>query len=156
MIFNNQYLLKEKNKKIFPIGLFLNLLMNVLIIKILFNNFSFQFSHLILKIIYKKKFKFILKKIYTILYHKYENKIPEIYFCNFNWLMNEVGIYNLKNITSKYKERLRKAKLYYNLIKNDVAYKMDCFSNENALLEYPIILKNIDNQVAQEVNEFRI
>lgn len=146
----NQYLLKEKNKKIFPIGLFLNLLMNVLIIKILFNNFSFQFSHLILKIIYKKKFKFILKKIYPILYHKYENKIPEIYFCNFNWLMNEVGIYNLKNITSKYKERLRKAKLYYNLIKNDVAYKMDCFSNENALLEYPIILKNIDNQVAHK------
>ena len=37
--------------------------MNVLIIKILFNNFSFQFSHLILKIIYKKKFKFILKDL---------------------------------------------------------------------------------------------
>ena len=115
-----------------------------------FNNLTYQLFHYLLGIIYKKKINFILKKIYPILYHKYDDKIPKIYSYDFNWLMNEVGIYNLKKIKGEFIDRLNKAKLYSKLISNEVAIKTECFSNENALLEYAVILKKIDNQEAHE------
>ena len=62
--------------------------------------------------------------------------------------MNDVGIYNLKQIEINYRERLEKAKIYNDLIDDRVAFKMECFKNENALLEYTIILKNVSNKIA--------
>ena len=38
--------------------------------------------------------------------------------------------------------------LYSQLISDQVATKFDCFSEDNALLEYTIVLKNTDNQKA--------
>ena len=144
-----KYLL-EKRKKKFPIKITLNLLITVLILKVLFNNFSYQFFHFILIIVYKKKIDFILKKIYPILYHTFENNLPETYQFDFNWLLNDVGIYNLQQIENNFKDRLKKAKIYNDLINDKVAIKMNCFSNENALLEYTIILKNVNNKTAHE------
>tara|TARA_B100001057_G_scaffold500738_1_gene617487 strand:- start:3527 stop:4738 length:1212 start_codon:yes stop_codon:yes gene_type:complete len=142
--------INEKKSKKFPIKITLNLLITVFIIKIMFNNFSYQFFHFILKIVYKRKIKFFLKKIYPILYHSYESNLPEIYLYDFNWFLNDVGVYNLKRIENNFKNRLEKAKLYNNLISDRVAIKMNCFSNENALLEYTILLKNINNQTAHK------
>ena len=136
----NKYKLERKIEK-FPIKITFNLLITVLILKIIFNNFSYQFFHFILKIIYEKRIDYILKKIYQILYHTYEKNLPVIYQYDFNWLMNDVGIYNLKQIEINYRERLEKAKIYNDLIDDRVAFKMECFKNENALLEYTIILK---------------
>ena len=145
----NEYILKNKNKK-FPIKITINLLITILILKIMFNNFSYQFFHYILKIVYKKKINFILKKIYPILYHSYEKNLPETYQYDFNWLLNDVGIYNLRRIEKDYRERLKKAKIYNDLINDKVALKINCFSNENSLLEYTIILKNVSNKIAHK------
>ena len=50
------------------------------------------------------------------------------------------------------RKRLDKAKEYFSLINEDVAIKTNCLDGENALLEYPIILKNRDNiQAHQEL-----
>ena len=122
----------------------------------MFNNISYQFFHYFLKLVYKKKIRFFLKKIYPILYHSYEKKIPEINFLDFNWIMNDVGVYNLKKINKNYEERLKKAKMFYNLIDENVATKSDCFLKENSLLEYPIILKNTDNQISLTINGARL
>ena len=134
--------------KKFPKSKSLNLLFTAIFIKLFFNNYSYQLMHYFLKYVYLKKIKLILKKIYPVLFHKLENKIPEVYNYDFNWLMNDVGIYNLKKVNREIKERIDKAKLFYLNIKDDVAIKSDCFNGENALLEFPIILKNISNKEA--------
>ena len=102
-------------------------------------------------LIYKKKISFFLKKIYPILFHNFENKLPEVYNYDFNWIMNDIGIYNLKAVKKDFESRLKKAKLYDELINEKVADKTNCFSDENALLEYTIILKNVDNQKAHDI-----
>lgn len=143
--------IKNRKVKKFPLKMTFNLMVTALIIKLMFNNITYQFFHYFLRLVYKKKIRFILKKIYPILYHTYEKQIPEIYFLDFNWIMNDVGVYNLKKINKNYEERLKKAKMFYNLIDKNVATKSDCFLKENSLLEYPIILKNIDNQTAHSL-----
>ena len=65
--------------------------------------------------------------------------------------MNDVAIYNLKRIEKNYNERCVKAKLYNKLISDKVATKTNCFSSDNALLEYTLILKNIDNRKAHTI-----
>ena len=138
-IFKN-YISKQKLKK-FPIYKTINLLFTALIIKLFFNNLSYQLSHYFLKFVYKKKLNFILRRIYPVLYHNLQDKIPELYFYDFNWVMNDVGIYNLKNIEKDIIERIQKAKIYFQEIDDAVALKTNCFNGENCLLEYPIILK---------------
>ena len=135
----------------FPKSKFLNLLFTAIFIKLFFNNYSYQLMHYFLKYIYLKKNKFILKKIYPVLFHKLENKIPKVYNYDFNWLMNYVGIYNLKKVNREIKERIDKAKIFYLNIKDEVAIKSNCFNGENALLEFPIILKNISNKEAHRI-----
>lgn len=140
---------KKKYKK-FPILITVNLLITIIILKLFFNNLTYQLFHYLLGIIYKKKINFILKKIYPILYHKYDDKIPKIYSYDFNWLMNEVGIYNLKKVSREIEERISKAKLYNSTINDEIAFKANCLSGENALLEFPIILKNLSNKRAHD------
>ena len=146
----DEYVDKKKHSK-FPVINTINLLTTVIILKFLFNNLTYQLFHYFLEIVYKKKINFILKKIYPILFHNYENEIPKIYSHDFNWVMNDVGIYNLKKINNDYLKRRDKALIYSKLIHDEVATKFDCFSNDNALLEYTIILKNTDNQKAHEI-----
>ena len=149
----NDYISKRKVKK-FPFLKTLNLLFTALIIKIFFNNISYQISHYFLKLVYSKKIELVLKKIYPVLFHKLEDKIPEIYSLDFNWTMNDMGIYNLKKIKNGVKERIIKAKLYSQLISDDVAVKTNCLTGENALLEFPVILKNENNmRVHQKLME---
>ena len=62
--------------------------------------------------------------------------------------MNDVGVHNLKKVKTDYLDRRDKAMLYSQLISDQVATKFDCFSEDNALLEYTIVLKNTDNQKA--------
>ena len=57
----NKYKLERKIEK-FPIKITFNLLITVLILKIMFNNFSYQFFHFILKIIYEKRIDYIFKE----------------------------------------------------------------------------------------------
>lgn len=135
----------------FPIIITLNLLLTAIIIKFVFNNLSYQFFHYILKFIYKKKINFILKRIYPVLFHKFEEKLPKIYTYDFNWSMNDVGNYNLDQVNQGIEERIKKAQIYKLHIKDSVAIKTECIKNENALLEYPIILKNIDNKEAHNI-----
>ena len=137
--------LENRSLKKFPFIRTLQLLITALIIKLFFNNYSYQITHYILKFVYKRKINSILKKIYPVLFHKYEEKIPEIYNYDFNWAINDVAIFQLKKINNKIKERCRKAKIYYEEINNEVCHKPKCFDGENALLEYPIILNNKDN-----------
>lgn len=135
----------------FSYKLTFNLILTALIMKIFFNNFSYQIFHYFLKIVYAKKINFILKRIYPILFHKYDKEIPNIYSYDFNWLMNEIGNYNLDKIDNDFEKRLKKAKLYFNLISDNVAHKTSCFEGENSLLEYAIILKEIDNYSAHKI-----
>ncbi len=141
----------HRNKKKFPIFHTVNLLITTFIIKILFNNISYQFFHYFLIFVYKKKIKFILKKIYPILFHEYESKVPDIYNYDFNWLMNDVGIYNLEKINIDIEIRKKKASLYQLLINESKAIKTNFNSTENAFLEYVLILKNINNKKAHEI-----
>tara|TARA_B100001248_G_C27376382_1_gene454499 strand:+ start:26 stop:1237 length:1212 start_codon:yes stop_codon:yes gene_type:complete len=145
------YISNKKSQK-YPFIKTLSLLITAIIIKTFFNNFSYQISHFFLKIIYKKKIKIVLKKIYPVLFHKLESKTPDIYFSDFNWIMNDVGNYNLKKVETGIQKRLQKAKIYFSLINEDVATKTNCFEGENAMLEYPIILKHKNNiQAHQEL-----
>ena len=143
----DEYVSEKKYEK-FPIINTINLLLTILILKFFFNNFVYQFFHYFLVLVYKKKINFILKKIYPILYHNYERIIPKSYSYDFNWIMNDVGVYNLKKVKTDYLDRRDKAMLYSQLISDQVATKFDCFSEDNALLEYTIVLKNTDNQKA--------
>ncbi len=143
----HEYVTKKKHDK-FPALNTINLLITIIILKLFFNNTIYQLFHYFLVIVYKKKINFILKKIYPILFHNYEEEIPKTYSYDFNWIMNDVGIYNLKKIEKDFHERRNKAMIYSKLINDQVAIKYDRFSNDNALLEYTIILKNIDNQKA--------
>ena len=145
------YISNRKVKK-FPFLKTLSLLFTAVIIKTFFNNFSYQISHFFLKIVYKKKINIVLKKIYPVLFHKLESKIPNIYFLDFNWTLNDVGNYNLTKVDNGIRKRIQKAKVYFSLINEDVAIKTNCLDGENALLEYPIILKNKNNiQAHQEL-----
>ena len=142
-IFNN-YISKRKVKN-FPFKETIKLLITVLVIKVFFNNISYQFFHYFLKNIYKNKINFFLKKIYPILYHEYKSHIPKNYFYDFNWLMNEVGKDNLSKVDEEFQNRLDKAKLYEKYINNSSSKKIIFDSKENVFLEYPIILKKINN-----------
>ena len=141
----NDYVSKRKVKK-YPISKTLNLLFTAIFIKFFFNNYCYQITHFFLQFVYLKKINFVLKKIYPVLFHKLEKKIPDYYFYDFNWYLNDVGIYNLKKIQKDLEERIVKAKLYKRLISNDVAIKTNCISGDNAILEFTIILKNKNNQ----------
>ena len=134
------YLSKKKLKK-FPKAKTINLIFTAMVIKMFFNNFSYQITHFFLKFVYKNKINFILRRIYPVLYHNFEDEVPELYFHDFNWIMNDVGIYNFKNIEKDLNERIRKAKIYNQEIADAVALKTHCFNGENCLLEYTIILK---------------
>ena len=134
----------------FPILKTINLLFTAITIKLFFNNFSYQLSHYFLKFIYSRKINFVLKKIYPVLFHQLEDKTPINYYYDFNWVMNEVGIYNLKKIKEQIEERNNKANLYNKIIKDEVAIKTECLNGENALLEFPIILKKVTNQIAHD------
>ena len=116
------------------------MLFTALIIKLFFNNLSYQLSHYFLKFVYKK-IKLYFKKNLSSVISYLQDKIPELYFYDFNWVMNDVGIYNLKNIEKDIIERIQKAKIYFQEIDDAVALKTNCFNGENCLLEYPIILK---------------
>ena len=145
----DDYILKRKTKK-FPFLKTMNLLFTTIIIKTFFNNISYQIFHYFLKLVYLKKIELILKKIYPILFHKLEDKIPDIYSFDFNWTMNDLCIYNLKKIKKGVEKRIVKAKLYSQLISDNVAVKSNCLSGENALLEFTVILKNENNMEAHQ------
>lgn len=133
--------ISKKNLKKYPISKTINLIITAIIIKLFFNNFSYQISHYFLELVYKKKIKLILKRIYPVLYHNFQDEIPELYYHDFNWTMNDVAIYNLKKVEKDFDERIRKAKIYFQEIDDNVAFKTNCFNGENCLLEYTIILK---------------
>ena len=139
--------ISKKNLKKYPISKTINLFITAIIIKLFFNNFSYQISHYFLKLVYKKKIKFILKRIYPVLYHNFQDEIPELYYHDFNWTMNDVAIYNLKKIEKDFDERTRKAKIYFQEIDDNVAFKTNCFNGENCLLEYTIILKKSTSEI---------
>ena len=109
----DDYILKRKTKK-FPFLKTMNLLFTTIIIKTFFNNISYQIFHYFLKLVYLKKIELILKKIYPILFHKLEDKIPDIYSFDFNWSMNDLGIYNLKKI----KKGMEKSRFIMLIIQN--------------------------------------
>ena len=140
----NDYIFKRKVNK-FPFSKTLNLLLTALLIKFFFNNYVYQITHYFLRFVYLRNIKFVLKKIYPVLFHRLEEKIPEIYSYDFNWHLNDVGIYNLKKLQNDLEERIVKARLYKELINNDVAIKTNCLSRDNAILEFTIILKNTSN-----------
>ena len=141
-----EHYIKNTKKFFFPISLTLNLLLTVIFIKIFFNNFFYQIFHYFLQYVYKKKITFFLKRIYPILFHEYQNKLPSIYNYDFNWIMNDIGIYNLKKITKNIAERIEKAKLYDEYLDNSLVTKIQCFEGENAMLEYSVILKKVTNK----------
>ena len=126
--------ISKKNLKKYPIFKTFNLLITAIMIKLFFNNFSYQISHYFLKLVYKKKFCFFLKKIYPVLYHNFRSEIPELYNHDFNWIMNDVDIYNLKKVEKDFDERIRKAKIYFQEIDDNVAFKTNCFNGENVYL----------------------
>ncbi len=141
--FNNY--LTNRQVANFPVKDTLNLFLTVLIIKLFFNNFSYQLSHYILNFVYKNKIKLVLKKIYPVLFHKFHSEVPKNYSYDFNWLMNDIAINNLKDIDIDFETRIIKSKLYKKYLSDASVIKINFHSKENALLEYPIILKKIDN-----------
>ena len=70
--------ISQKNLKKYPISKTINLVITAIIIKLFFNNFSYQISHYFLKLVYKKK-KIYFKRIYPVLYHNFQDEIPELY-----------------------------------------------------------------------------
>lgn len=140
----NEYMSKRKVKN-FPFSKTINLLLTALFIKFFFNNFTYQITHYFLQFVYSRNIEFVLKKIYPVLFHRLEEKIPEIYSYDFNWYLNDVGIYNLKKIQTDLEERIAKGRLYKELINNNVAIKTNCLFGDNAILEFTIILKTTSN-----------
>ena len=138
-------------KKKFPFKDTINLLITVFIIKIFFNNFSYQIFHYFLKYVYKFKFRYILKKIYPILYHEKKIEIPKNYFYDFNWIMNDSANLSLQKINEDYLLRLSKAKLYEKYLDTNKIKKFKYYQNENIFLEYPIILKKNNNMLMHKI-----
>ena len=137
--------IKKIDKKKFPIIRTFNLVLTVLIIKFLSNNFIYQIFHYFLGLVYKKKITFILKKIYPILFHEFKSKTPENYFYDFNWVMNDLAEHNLKKVKHDIDKKIEKIKIYQKYLSNDKVDKIVFLEKENICLEYPVFLKNISN-----------
>ena len=136
---------KKLNKKKFPKILTINLIITAYIVKFLSNNFIYQFFHYFLSFVYKKKISFILKRIYPILFHKFKTSVPDNYSYDFNWAMNDVAKYNLKKVKEDINIKIEKAKIYQSHLSDKKVIKLFFSNKENIFLEYPIILKNINN-----------
>ena len=138
---------KNYSKKKFPAKIFLSNLIVAAIIKIFFNNISYQFTHYILKFIYKKNISFFLKKIYPVLYYEFRETAPDNYNYDFNYIMDLVACNKLNKINFEIVERVKKAKLYEESLSTEVVDKFKFnFDLENIFLEYPVFLKRIDNK----------
>ena len=148
--FFDEYTQNRKAIK-FPLLKTFELLLTAIFIKIFFNNYFYQITHYVLNFVYSRKINFILKRIYPVLFHKLEKKTPKSYHYDFNWTMDRVAVYNLQNINNEISKRILKAKAYKELLNSDVVIKTDCLNGENALLEYPIFLKNISNKQAHKI-----
>lgn len=135
----------------FPTTNTLNLILTVLIIKILSNNFFYQLFHYLLNFIYKYKITFILKKIYPVLFHKFKSDVPKSYKYDFNWKMNNLGVYNLNKVEEDLSERRNKAKIYQKHLSENIVHKFNLFDGENIFLEYPIILRDSTSLKMHEI-----
>ena len=143
---------KEYCKNKFPVANFLTNLIVASIIKIFFNNISYQFTHYILKFIYKHNIKFILKKIYPVLFYKLKKKIPNNYNYDFNYIMDCVACDKLKKINIDINERIQKAMLYEKYLNTAAVKKFNFnFNLENIFLEYPIILNKFNNKIMHKI-----
>ena len=139
-----------KNK--YPKTIFLNNLIVASIIKIFFNNILYQFTHYILKFIYKYNIKFILKKIYPVLFYKFSKQIPSNYNYDFNYLMDCVACDKLEKINIDINERIQKAMLYEKFLNTSAVKKFKFnFNSENIFLEYPVILNKFNNKVMHKI-----
>ena len=52
-------------------------------------------------------------KIYPVLFHKLESKIPNIYFLDFNWTLNDVGNYNLTKVDNGIRKRIQSKGIFH-------------------------------------------
>ena len=101
--------------------------------------------HYVLDCIYKYRITFVLKKIYPVLFHSFKTNIPDNYEYDFNWLMNDLGVHNLKKINEDLNSRKVKAMLYQKHLSEKKIYKFNFLGKENIFLEYPVMLKNFTN-----------
>jgi len=145
-----KYYKSTVKKKNFPQINTIKLIFTAVVLKILFNNFFYQLSHYFLKYVYKNNIKFVLKNIYPILYNEYKDKTPDHYYYDFNWTMNDVGVFGLKTIEEVISFRKHKARLYERYLDQDKIKYFKFYGGENIFLDFPIIIKTKTNKYVYE------
>lgn len=141
----------EKTLINFPKTVFFKKVFLASIIDIFYNNFIFNvFSYYFLKIIIKINFKPIISFIYPGLYPVFPREMPINYKYKFFKPLNLIGK-NILSLEEKNKIiRKNNVRLYQKYIKKNKNILMLKYSNElseNAFLEFPIIVKNINNKM---------
>tara|TARA_B100000945_G_C20414334_1_gene614321 strand:- start:86 stop:1303 length:1218 start_codon:yes stop_codon:yes gene_type:complete len=139
--------IKSRAKIRFPLKETLKLLITTFIIKIFFNNISFQFTYYLIKYVYDNNIKFIMKKIYPVIFHEFHKNIPKHYTYDFNFLMDHVGCFKLRKVNEDFELRMKKVNLYKKFLeeKNIKHFRFENIG-ENSFLEYPVLLKKTSNK----------
>ena len=136
------------NKNInYPIATSIKLISLCLLIDILYNKIIFNlFTYYLLKIFKITNIKYFEKIIYPGLYPTFKNRVPLHYNYDFNKYFSIAGIMNLETIEKKNKEKITNAKIYEKHIDNELKINKFNNYNNNAFLEYPILLKKKNNK----------
>ena len=136
------------NKNInYPIAASIKLISLCLLIDILYNKIIFNlFTYYLLKLFKITNIKYFEKIIYPGLYPTFKNKIPLHYNYHFNKYFSIAGIMNLETIEKKKQEKIANAKIYEKHIDNELKINKFHNYNNNAFLEYPILLKKKNNK----------
>jgi dTDP-4-amino-4,6-dideoxygalactose transaminase len=90
--------------------------------------------------------KYFEKIIYPGLYPTFKNSIPLHYIYDFNKYFSIAGIMNLETIEKKNKEKIANTLIYEKYIDDELKINKFHNYNNNAFLEYPILLKKKNNK----------
>jgi len=136
------------NKNItYPITTSIKLIFLCLLIDILYNKIIFHlFTYYLLQIFKITNIKYFEKIIYPGLYPTFKNSIPLHYIYDFNKYFSIAGVMNLKTIEKKNKEKIANTLIYEKYIDDELKINKFHNYNNNAFLEYPILLKKKNNK----------
>jgi thiol-disulfide isomerase/thioredoxin len=84
------------------------------------------------------------------MYNEYKDKTPDHYYYDFNWTMNDVGVFGLKTIEEVISFRKHKARLYERYLDQDKIKYFKFYGGENIFLDFPIIIKTKTNKYVYE------
>lgn len=150
--FENYYREIEKNNLVdFPKTFFIKELIYSLAIYITsLNIFNFFFSKILNYPTYKSNKNFFSKIQYKSLYPKINQNIPKNYFFKFPYFISNFALKKLSNVEEEINIRYKKAKYYYENLKNiNSIYTpmvIETESRYNSYIDFPFILRKKNKQ----------